>query len=87
MDKWQVKIDRIKKGLNLDYDKEVAELLGISPQALSQYRKTETGIGEITKIKILEIEGEENLGDALDEVIEKRKRPPIIRQPLKVPKK
>lgn len=87
MDRWQEGMDRIKEGLELRYDKELAELLGVSAQAISQYRKTETGIGEITKLKILEIEGEKNLSNALDEVIEKRKRPPIIRQPLKVPKK
>lgn len=80
MKEWQAALDKVKRELNVGTEKELAEMLGVSPQALNQYRKTNTGLGGIPKLKLLELEGERDLTTALDTIEPERKRPPKIRR-------
>ena len=79
MDKWLALLDRVKTDLQITYDKEMAALLGISPQALHQYKTGDSRMGPVCKLKLLEMDGETELSDALDEIEEGRKRPPKTR--------
>ena len=68
MDEWTERMDRVKEAAGLAYDKDLARRLGVSPQAVNEYRKKGTGLGALPKLKLLELDGERDLGRALDTV-------------------
>ena len=64
-DEWIKRLDKIKEKNNYKTDKELSELLGVSPAFLSMVRHKKKDLGLVNKLRVLDILGYHSIKDAL----------------------
>lgn len=69
MDKWNVRLDKIKEKWSLPSDNALAKVMGISQQAIQQIRKGDTNPSPITKLKIMDRLGFTAAREMLTEIL------------------